>query len=37
MMMEEYKIDNIVNFLKLYNKEASAVINEIVEEIKENR
>ena len=37
MMMEEDKIDNIVNFLKLYNKEASAVINEIVEEIKENR
>lgn len=36
MMMEEDKIDNIVDFLKLYNKEASEVINDIVKEIKEN-
>jgi len=37
MIMEEDKIDNIVDFLKLYEKEASEVINEIVQEIKENR
>ena len=35
MMLEEDKIDNIVNFLKLYNIDATSFVSEIINEIKE--